>query len=125
MALNERSLEEIAEHVRAGRLSIAASMLAEAAPNRYLAGQALARLSHASNLSSPEVEQLLAKLQRYGVNVRPSDVPSVLPGPPTVAMPPGWQDLETLGYITPVANLRSIEEKGILSFNRARQIQHV
>lgn len=99
-------------------------MLVEVAPNRRSAGLALARISHMEYISETQVQQLRAKANRYGVNVQLSDIPVAPPGPPTVHMPSGWQDLETLGYITPVANLESIEQRGILSFKRARRITH-
>jgi len=39
-------------------------------------------------------------------------------------LPPGWEWLDHLGYITPVANLTSILRLGILSHNRARALPH-
>lgn len=123
--VDERTLEVIAEHLRSGRISIAASMLSENAPQPQKVGSALARLSRMAEVSQESIQLLLGKLSKYGIDVRSSEKRAVPSGPPMVDMPSGWRDLKTLGYITAVANLKSIERFGILGYNRAQRVTHV
>lgn len=111
------------DHFRKGRELIGALDVIEACRNSAEARQAVSLLSSQGVLSDRLETGLVQRLEK-AFGQLPKRRTGTKPTGPRIRLPQGWSDLELLGYITPVENLASIVEHGVLSHNAAARMAH-
>lgn len=117
-------LTEIAEYLGAGRITTGTSALMDHCRIPKNAESALTQLREDYAVDQTTIEQVCASLRRHGWIVQITDLTNRANRRPEMRRPAGWEDLESLWYIAPVSNLKSIESHGILSHQRARNVEH-